>query len=268
VDTATALRHLGAPATIGAEERERLDRDGFVVLPGVLDAATCAAMSAAFDEMTAGVPGPVVDPEEGVRRLSDLFNRSAVFDPLLTMGPVLAGSAALLGEIKLHGANVRMPLEGHGRQPLHSDVPKAHPADWRVTNALVALDEVTTGNGPTRVVPGSHLWPHMGASEVNSEAGEPLDGDYGETWRFPADRLAAYPGEVLVTLPVGSVALCNASLWHGGTTNATGAARRVAHITWTRRDHKQQFRQQDRLTPGLWSRLPPALRYLLDVEAP
>lgn len=268
MDTATALNALGVPPGLPPDRAEQLERDGFVVLADVIDPPACAAMAAAFDDLVASSAGSVIDPEPGVNRLSDLFNLSAVFDPLLTMGPVLAGAAGLLGEIKLHGANVREPLKGHGHQPLHSDVPKSHPTDWRVVNALVALDEVTGLNGPTRVVPGSHRWPHMGASEVNSEPGERPDGDYGETWRFPPDRARPYPGERLVTLPVGAVAFCNASLWHGGTTNRSGVRRRVAHITYTRRDRKQQFHQQEHLTPGLWARLTPAVRYLLDVSDP
>ncbi len=40
-----ALAELGVgPATLTAGERERLDRDGYAVFPGLLDAATVAAV--------------------------------------------------------------------------------------------------------------------------------------------------------------------------------------------------------------------------------
>jgi hypothetical protein len=269
MDTHEAVAELGAAAdAFPVEAATALDRDGFVVVADVLAPGVCAAMADEFDRLVAGDPGPVVDPEPGVLRLSDPFNKSPVFDPLFRLAPAVAAATALLGDIRLHGANLREPQRGYGHQPLHSDVPKAHPEDWRVLNALIALDTVTLDNGPTRAVPGSHRWPHLGASEVNSEPGEPPSGDYGEVWRFPTDRDEPYPGEVVLTLPAGAVALCNASLWHGGTTNVSGGRRRLAHITYTRRDRKQQFSQQDHLTPALWERLSDAERHLLDVRTP
>ena len=60
--------------------------------------------------------------------------------------------------------------------------------------------------------------------------------------------------------------ICNGHLWHGGTTNRSGARRRMLHLTYTRRDLPQQLVQRDYATPELYQRMSPALRWLLDIE--
>ena len=69
-----------------------------------------------------------------------------------------------------------------------------------------------------------------------------------------------------MTAPAASVAILNSSLWHAGTTNKSGARRRVLHLTYTRRDLPQQLVQRDYLTKELYARLSPAQRFLMDVE--
>jgi len=271
MDTKQALIELGVEPTLDEEQRQALDRDGFFVVPDVLTPEQCAAMREEFDRLTeleAG-SGVVVDAEPGATRLSDLFNKSDVFDPSLVLQPALAAAYYLFGEFKLHGANIRDPHAGGGNQPLHSDVPKSDVDDWRLVNALICLDELTLDNGPTRIVPGSHVWPHNNTPLVNVdlEAGETQRGEYGDQTKFPEDPLAEYPGEIYLTCPAGGVAVTNASLWHGGTANKSGARRRMLHLTYTRRDLMQQFVQQDYLTDALYQRLSPAQRYLFDVHA-
>jgi ectoine hydroxylase-related dioxygenase (phytanoyl-CoA dioxygenase family) len=86
--------------------------------------------------------------------------------------------------------------------------------------------------------------------------------------RYPEDPFAPYPGEVLVTIPVGAVVVFNSSCWHGGTLKKNDARRRMLHLTYTRRDLKQQLPQQEYLTTAFYDRLSPAQRYLLDVVDP
>jgi ectoine hydroxylase-related dioxygenase (phytanoyl-CoA dioxygenase family) len=103
---------------------------------------------------------------------------------------------------------------------------------------------------------------------VDVKAGETQRGDYGDQTKFPEDPLAPYPGEIFLQCPAGAVAITNASLWHGGTSNKSGDRRRMLHLTYTRRDLMQQFVQQDHLTPELYERISPAQRYIFDVQAP
>ena len=98
---------------------------------------------------------------------SNLFNKSPAFDRCLSCKPTLAAAAYLLGEIRVYSLNARNPLKGEGQQPLHSDVPRVTPTDWRVVNSMVMLDDMTPTNGPTRVVPGSHKWVPINVPDVN-----------------------------------------------------------------------------------------------------
>ena len=59
---------------------------------------------------------------------------------------------------------------------------------------------------------------------------------------MPEHAFARYPGEVMITIPAGSVAVFNSSNWHGGTQNRSGARRRMLHLTYTRRDLKDVLR--------------------------
>ncbi|AQA07206.1 ectoine hydroxylase [soil metagenome] len=271
MDSKQALIELGVDPTLDDDLREQLDTNGFFIVANALTPQQCAAMREEFDRITEQEAGSglVMDPEPGATRLSNIFNKSEVFDPSLVLQPVLAAALYLFDDFKLHGANIRDPHSGGGNQPLHSDVPKAHEEDWRLVNALICLDELRLDNGPTRIVPGSHKWPHNNTPKLNLDvaAGEQQRGEYGDQTKFPEDPLAPYPGEIHLTCPAGGMAVTNASLWHGGTDNISGDRRRMLHLTYTRRDLIQQFVQQDYLTPGLYERLSPAQRYLFDVHA-
>jgi ectoine hydroxylase-related dioxygenase (phytanoyl-CoA dioxygenase family) len=164
--------------------------------------------------------------------------------------------------MKLHGANLRNPLQGQGHQDLHSDAPKAFNTDWRVANALIPFDDMDADNGATRIVPGSHLWPALTGwnSKVSMELTE------AEKAMLPTDRAAPHPQQITVDLSAGDVVVINGALWHGGTRNISGRPRRMLHLSFTRRDLPQQLVQRDYMTPALDQRLTPALRYLLEVE--
>ena len=140
--------------------------------------------------------GGEVHVEPGARRLSNIFNKSTVFDPLLAIGPALAASRYLLGEIKVHGANIRDPVKGHGHQQLHTDVPKKFPDDWWVVNSMILFDDMTMDNGPTRVIPGSHRWAPINVPVVNQGDWEPGPLSPEDAARVPADLGAPYPGEI------------------------------------------------------------------------
>lgn len=265
-NTQLALRELGVTDDIFTpEQRRALDTDGFVILPNVFSAEQCRLAGEEFDRLSAieGEEGGCeVRTEPGVPRVSNIFNKTTVFDFCLTCKPLLAAAHYLLGEIKLHGANLREPLPGHGDQDLHCDASRDRPKDWQVLNGLILFDDMTKTNGATRVVPGSHLWPlipRRGAPEPEGLSPE-------DAAKFPADTRSAYAGEIYVTAPAGSIVAINGVIWHGGTRNTSGERRRQLHLSFTRRDLPQQLDQRAYLTPELYNRLSPALQYLMDVE--
>jgi hypothetical protein len=288
MDTQAALRALNVQA-LTEDQRRRFDTDGFFILEDVFTPEECAEMGAEFDRLAReegenagmevsleGADGRLYNPQEGKKaglkigstRISNIFNKSRAFDRCLTIGPLLAASAYLLGEIKLHGANLREPHKGHGHQPLHSDVQKRFKNDWWLVNSLIMFDDMTLDNGPTRIVPGSQHWPELNVPGENVMPSEVTDPDLLNFKGLPEDPFAPYPGEVLITLRAGSVAVFNSSCWHGGTLKKTDARRRMLHLTYTRRDLKQQLPQQAYLTRDLYDRLNEAQRWLFDVTEP
>ena len=270
--TKQALRELGVTsATLTDTQKKQLDEQGFFTVENVLSAAELAGMRAEFERIHGAEReqgGHEVHVEPGARRLSNIFNKTAAFDRCLEIPEVLAASAYLLGEIKVHGANLRDPVKGHGQQDLHVDVPKKFADDWWVVNAMLMLDDMTLDNGPTRVVPGSHHWAPINVPYVNQGDWEPAPISAEDQARVPADLGAPYPGEVLVTAPAGSAIICNSSMWHSGTVKKDDSHRRMLHLTYTRRDLPQQLVQLDHLTRGLYDRMSPVHRYLLEIEPP
>lgn len=288
MDTRAALRALNVQ-DLTEDQRHRFDTDGFFILDAVFTPVECAEMAAEFDRLERedgenagmevsleGEDGRLYNPQEGRQaglktgstRISNIFNKSRAFDRCLSIGPLLAASTCLLGEIKLHGANLREPHKGFGHQPLHSDVQKRFKGDWWLVNSLIMMDDMTLDNGPTRIVPGSQYWPEYNVPGENVMPSEVTDPDLLAFDRYPQDPFAPYPGEMLVTIPAGSVAVFNSSCWHGGTLKQTDARRRMLHLTYTRRDLKQQLPQQEFLTRDLYDRLNEAQRWLFDIHAP
>ncbi|MDQ0468656.1 phytanoyl-CoA dioxygenase family protein [Labrys wisconsinensis] len=270
--TRQAMRELGIPSSgLSAAQAAQLDEDGFFIVEGVLPDATVDRMRSEFERIHAvenDRGGHEVHVEPGARRISNIFNKTDAFDACLEIPEVLGAAHYLLGEIKVHGANLRDPVQGYGKQDLHVDVPKLFDDDWWVVNAMIMMDDMTPDNGPTRVVPGSHRWAPINVPYVNQGDWEPRPLSPAEAARVPEDLGAPYPGEVLVTAPAGSAIICNSSMWHAGTLKRSNTYRRMLHLTYTRRDLPQQLVQLDHLTPELYGRMSPVHRYLLEIEPP
>lgn len=290
MDTNDALQAMGVTeADLTAEQKEKLDRDGYFIVEEAISEAACERMRAEVDRIVAeegDKAGSEVSIEKGATRISNVFNKTDAFDVLLDIKPILAAAHYLLGDFKIHGANMREPHKGSGRQPLHADSVKLPDGRWCLTNALITFDPMTLENGPTRIVPGSHKWaplnvpgenamgmgmaprdkPHEWATrddEIRDRtAASPVTGDEDKA---PADPFAPYPGEIMVTVPARAMVFCNAHMWHSGTLKNTDARRRQLHLSHTRRDMDQQLNQRAYQTPGLLSRMDAAHRYLLDI---
>lgn len=270
--TKQALHQLGIRMDcISAYQKSQLDEQGFFIVENVLNAHDVQVMRDEFERVHAAEKergGHEVHVEPGARRISNIFNKTTAFDKMLAIPEVLAASAYALGEIKLHGANLRDPVKGYGQQDMHVDVPKRFADDWWVINSMIMLDDMTLDNGPTRVVPGSHKWAPINVPYVNIGDWEPEPLSVEDEARIPKDLSAPYPGEVLVQAPAGSAIICNSSMWHSGTIKHGDAPRRMMHLTYTRRDLPQQLLQLDYLTPELYNRMGPEQRYLMEIEPP
>jgi len=250
--TQDALAALGVGAdTLTEEERARLDRDGFLPLPGILTLEQVQKLCARVDELIAAEgedAGKEVHQEAGTDRLADLVNKGAIFDVCYTHPRVLAAIAHVLsGNLKLSSLNCRVAKPGEGLQALHADWGKpVEPGDYAVCNSIWLLDDFVPENGPTRVVPGTHR-----SGQIPRLA---LD-----------DPTAPHPDEQLLLAPAGTVVVFNSHVWHGGTRNRTTSPRRALHSYFCRRDQTQQLDQRAYIRPETTSRFSEAARFILDV---
>lgn len=255
-----ALTRLGVTeSTLSDEEKRSLDEQGFVIFPNLISPSWLTQLQDKFEELIeieGENAGKEVDTQErGARRLSDLVNKGEVFDGAYTNPKVLAAVYHILRrDFKFSSLNGRDAIKGQGQQPLHEDwndykqdgtYRKANDP-YYVANSLWMLDDFTFDNGATRVVPGTHKWK---APQFYLE-----------------DRLAAHPDEIKVLGKAGTVVVFNSHLWHGGTTNVSGAKRRTLHAYYVVREFEQQLDQRKYITRSTYDRISPAAKYILDVE--
>ena len=252
MDITQALEALGVRETnLTPDEIAFLDREGYLPLPGILNAAEIEALRNRQDELLAAegdAAGREVHQESGTDRLSDLINKGEVFHLILRQPRVLAAVAHVLqNDFQLSSLNSRNALPGLGNQGLHADWGRLEaPGDYQVCNTLWLLDDFLPDNGATRVVPRTH-----------NRTDAP-----GDTM---PDTSAPHPDQLILQGKAGDVVVVNSHLWHGGTTNVSGKSRRVLHGYFTRRRQPQQLNQQQFLRPKTAGLLTPAERVVLGV---
>jgi ectoine hydroxylase-related dioxygenase (phytanoyl-CoA dioxygenase family) len=233
-------------------EIEMLDVQGYLPMPGVLDAAQVAALVRRFDELIGeegDQAGLEAHQEEGADRLADLVDKDPMFDLCWNYPRQLAAVTHVLGgqEFKVFSLNGRAALPSKGHQALHVDWAGAvAPGDYQICNSIWLLDDFTEENGATRIVPGSHRWGRLPQDDMD-------------------DPRQPHPDEILLLGAAGTTVIFNSHLWHGGTENRTDRPRRALHSAYVRRDKKQQTIFRNYLRPETYERLTPPQRYLLEV---
>ncbi|GAA1226377.1 phytanoyl-CoA dioxygenase family protein [Kitasatospora nipponensis] len=246
------LDSLGATGEqLSAEQTERLDRDGYVVLPALLTPDHVAQVKESLDRI-ARAEGRMAGHEyllcdDGAHRLHNLLNKDTVYDVFLTHPTVLAGVRHVLGsDFRLSMLNMRSQLPGQKRQKLHVDwYDGAEPnGDFKVCNAIWALDGFTAENGATRVVPGSHRFAEVPKQVLR-------------------DPYADWPGEVSVLAEPGDVILFNSHLWHRGMDNRSDAPRAGINSFFCRADQRPELDQDALLDAAARERMSPAALRLL-----
>lgn len=233
------------------QHRDELDEQGFTIFYDLIDPNWLKALQDKFEtliEREGDQAGTEVPVKPGTRRLADLVNKGEVFDPIYTHPSLLAACYHIIKRpFKIVALNGHDPLQGYRQQPLHSDFREMRGDNaFHQINSLWMLDDLTPENGATRVVPGSHLWPHYPHDQME-------------------DLYAPHPDEVNIVAPAGSMAVFNGQIWHGSTMNQNGQPRRVYHCAYCAREHKQQTDQRAYLRPETEERLSRAAKYMLDV---
>jgi len=188
-------------------DRERLHRDGYVLLRQAIPAEWLEELRAAFDAgVTPSDQWPV--PRESSWRYS-LVDLDAKVQAVCRLPVLLAAASELIGErFFLSQVEGREPLAGCGHQRLHRDLSAQRPGDTVI--ALAYFDDYGAGNGATRIVPGSHR-------TAQGEAGF----DFNDEAR--SMQLSGSAGDILVF---------DADLVHASSLNSTGARRRSLLICY------------------------------------
>ena len=160
MDIRTALYELGVrDDTLSVEQKEKLDRDGYLLLKGVLPLEHVEAIRRRQQELLdaeGDKAGTEVHQEHGTDRLSDLINKGEMYHIVLTEPKVLAAIAHVLDyDLRLSSLNSRSALPGQGLQGLHADWGRLEtPGTYQVCNSLWMLDALTPENGAPGLCPG------------------------------------------------------------------------------------------------------------------
>ena len=252
MDTGKALHDFGVtPTTLSPAEKDSLDRDGFVSLPGILNGSQLETLRYQVDRLITvegAEAGTEFQKEAGTDRLANLVDKGAEFEVCFTHPRVMAAIHHVLPkEIHLLSLHGRAALPGFGLQGLHDDAGRRPDhIGFRICNSIWLLDDFTKENGATRVVPGSHLFP-SGPDSLE-------------------DPMKPHPDQILLTGEAGTVVVFNSHVWHGGTVNRHHLPRRALHAAFTRRELPQQESQKDYISAKTARRLSSAALYIVDIH--
>jgi len=242
----TALFDLGVrPGSLTDADRASLDREGCMIVPNVLPPALSAEMAARLDAIAAAEgedAGKDFQVEKGATRLGSLINKDPVFDTCFLHPRGLAAVNHIMhGDFGLSSITGRAAMPGEGLQSLHRDNEALDSA-----NVLWAVSDFTPDNGPTRLIPRSHLFP--------TAPGEAM-----------ADPVARHPDEIYVIVPAGTMIVINGRTWHSGTRNNTSRPRHLVSAFFLPRG-RYQTDSHRKLTEASQQRLGDSAHFVIDHE--
>jgi ectoine hydroxylase-related dioxygenase (phytanoyl-CoA dioxygenase family) len=195
---------MPAATSSGTEVAERLIRDGYVVVSGMMtDQEVQDARADLGRVLEATRTGRNAFEGFSTQRVYALFAKTRTFDEAAIHPLLLEVLDQVLGHYQLSApVGIRIG-PGEKAQVLHTDdmiypIPQPHPPV--VVNTMWPLDEFTTENGATRFIAGSHRWE-------------------------PGRRPAASDAISAATMSPGSAMFYLGSLWHGGGENRTSRPR-------------------------------------------
>jgi len=235
------------------EDRERLERDGYLVLENFIDEPLLHELRGRIGELfllEGERAGAEFKLEKQTQRLANLVDKGEVFERVIAVPEILERVGYVLGpEFKLSSLNVRSANpRSDWVQPLHADM-GALPDEkgYWVANTVWMLDDFTTENGAIRMIPGSQKWGRLPQEVL-------------------ADPAAPHPEEILLTGKAGTVVVMNAHMWHGGTANRTDKPCCAMHGFYARADKPQQQYQKRLVRAEVQGRLSPELRRILALD--
>lgn len=206
-----------ATSSATGEQIRKLEVDGFVVLPGILDESFVRGLRDLIAELP--LSHSSYTDKQWFRHNIQLTD-SAYLHELIAHPGILGFLDLVLGdEIVCVGVSCSRSDPGYPGMPLHTD---SHPYGSNILGAvgtspvllraLCYLDDLTPDRSPLRVVPTSHLSLHRDA--------------------MPYRRYRSHAEETAVTCRSGDVVVINQRLFHGAGANRSAHARRMVAITY------------------------------------
>jgi hypothetical protein len=185
-----------------AADHATLMRDGYVIVQRLLSPQTCDAIRAECDRLL-GAAGRNAFEGFKTQRLYNVLAKTRVFDDLIDHPRLLALLDHLFEpNYLLSQAQAINITPGEEAQQLHFDdsfykIPRPRPA--LAASVIWAIDDFTSDNGATDIVPASHTW--------------------------DAETLPTREQTVSCVMPAGSMVVFLGTLWHGGGANRTARSR-------------------------------------------
>src|SRR6202050_1608741 len=159
---------------------EILERDGCIVIENVLDKTQLDKLKSELRPHFEETPNCTGDfYGHATKRLSSLIAKSTLCQQMAIHPVILAAmDEFLLKGCRQYQINLTQAIQigpGEPQQIMHPDdplFPYVRPGYEAMINCMWAVDEFTSENGATNVVPGSHKWERVG---VNPERERILD---------------------------------------------------------------------------------------------
>ena len=237
---------IAASRALAAEHASILQEQGFVVIPGPIAAAGMDELSRAYDATEASATGDDIKIGSTTTRVRDFANRGPGLDDLYVFPPLLDACCRVIAQpFKLSSLHSRTLRPAMPNQSLHVDV-RRESADWPLLGFILMVDEFRPGNGATRFIPGSHLWPAVPEDRM-------------------ADLQADVPGQVLACGSAGSLLIFHGSTWHGHAANVSSQPRRSLQGAFIPRHGSAATNWGARMQPETRARLAPVASYVLDL---
>ena len=217
---------------ITQDQVDAYNRDGFVIVPRVMDGAELSAMRQVIAEIVAGAASvtehnDVYDLEPGhsaaeprVRRIKAPTKVHRMFDDLVRSKKVVDICKALIGtDVRMHGSKLNMKSAKYG-SPVewHQDWAFYPHTNDDILAIGVLLDDTTEENGPLLCVPGSHKGPVYNHHGADGRFCGSID---------PADLANEIPRGVPCVGPAGSMSFHHVRTLHGSAQNVSSRPRNL-----------------------------------------
>jgi hypothetical protein len=234
-DALDAIARRQAAGELTAEQAERCRtwvEKGYLVLPDLLDAATCDEINA--DAQAVHDENRHLPPAQLKLEFQDMWPRSPATVRALTHPVLYAWMDLLLGRRALPYQTLNLPVSSQQRPHSDAVLMTTNPPGFLIA-AWIALEDVREDAGPLGLLPGSHRLPYVSAARIGVPRGasyEAANEAFDASYYGAVDELVAERGiePVPFLAQRGDALLWHSNLLHGGYPITRGDATRRSLI--------------------------------------